>query len=221
MNTNTSGNTAGGGVLIQQQQGAVKGQKRLAMVCASNQNRSVEAHNLFINKGYKNVRSFGTSAHCKLPGPSIDKPNIFAFGTPYTAIHESLRQQNPDLYVQNGILNMLDRNIRVKTAPERWQEEMVARFDIVFTFDQRVFDMVVDDVTSRGDSGVIPMQPVHIINLQVKDTHEEAVGGAQHALQLLTQIDETADNWEDSIQDILEKFYTRTGRQLLHTLMFY
>ncbi|EFA83602.1 hypothetical protein PPL_02668 [Heterostelium album PN500] len=197
----------------------VKKQKRLAMVCASNQNRSVEAHNLFLLKGYRNIRSFGTSGNCKLPGPSQDRPNIFPFGTPYQSIHESLRQQNQELYTQNGILNMLERNQRVKLAPEKWQEEQLARFDIVFTFDQRVFDMVVDDLTQRDITA--PMQPVHIVNLQVKDTHEEAAGGASHALQLLNLIDETEDNWEDSMDDILEKFYRKTGRQLLYTLMFY
>ncbi|GAM21895.1 hypothetical protein SAMD00019534_050700 [Acytostelium subglobosum LB1] len=197
------------------------GQKRLAMVCASNQNRSVEAHHLFLSKGYRNIRSFGTSGNCKLPGPSQDKPNIFPFGTPYQAIHESLRQQNQELYTQNGILNMLERNRRVKLAPEKWQEEQLARFDLVFTFDQRVFDMVIDDMTQRdiGNSS-IPIQPVHIINLQVKDTHEEAVGGAQHALQLVNIIDDD-ENWEDSLDDILDKFSKRTGRPILYALMFY
>eukprot|EP01132_Coremiostelium_polycephalum_P004706 gene4706-5878_t len=192
--------------------------KRLAMVCASNQNRSVEAHYLFINKGYKNVRSFGTSVHCKLPGPSIDKPNVYSFGTPYQSIYDDLKQQNFELYTQNGILNMLERNIKVKLAPEKWQEEMLARFDIVFTFDQRVYDMLIDDVAQR-DTNVI-ISPVHIINLQVKDTHEEATGGANHALQLMNIIEDN-ENWEDEIDNILEQFYKKTGRKLLHTLMFY
>jgi RNA polymerase II subunit A C-terminal domain phosphatase SSU72 len=102
----------------------------VALVCASNQNRSVEAHAALLNKGYKNIFSYGTSDKCKLPGPSIDKPNIYNFGTPYKKIYDDLRRQNPDLYKANGLLSMLERNIRVKEAPERWQEEK-KHFDIV------------------------------------------------------------------------------------------
>lgn len=47
-------------------------------------------------------------------------------------------------YKQNGILNMLERNMKVKRAPERWQEETTKHFDIVITFDQRVYDMLVE-----------------------------------------------------------------------------
>ncbi|KYR01144.1 hypothetical protein DLAC_02249 [Tieghemostelium lacteum] len=188
------------------------------MVCASNQNRSVEAHYLFMTEGFKNIRSFGTSTHCKLPGPSIDKPNIFSFGTPYQSIHENLKQQNQELYIQNGILNMLERNCKVKLAPEKWQEELTARFEIIFTFDQRVYDMVIDDIAQRDITTII--SPVHIINLQVKDTHEEATGGAQHALQLMKLIHDS-DDWESDIDKILEQFNKKTNRQFLHTLMFY
>ena len=73
-------------------------QKYVALVCASNQNRSLEAHDLLKKKGF-NVASYGTSTQCKLPGPSADKPNIFAFGTPYEAMYEALKVQNYELYL--------------------------------------------------------------------------------------------------------------------------
>lgn len=73
------------------------GERKIALVCASNQNRSVETHALLLSKGYKNVFSFGTSGTTKLPGPSIDKPNIYPFGTPYRKIYDDLKRQNPDL----------------------------------------------------------------------------------------------------------------------------
>jgi hypothetical protein len=69
----------------------------IALVCASNQNRSVEAHGFLLREGYTNLSSFGTSNKCKLPGPSIDKPNVYPFGTPYAKIYEDLKRQDPDL----------------------------------------------------------------------------------------------------------------------------
>lgn len=71
--------------------------KKVALVCASNQNRSMEAHALLLKKGYRNIFSYGTSSTSKLPGPSIDRPNIYPFATPYRQIYEELKAQNPEL----------------------------------------------------------------------------------------------------------------------------
>lgn len=39
---------------------------------------------------------------------------------------------------------MLERNAKVKEAPERWQDERNEKFDFVITFEDRVFDVVVE-----------------------------------------------------------------------------
>ena len=78
----------------------LKGQKmklRYAMVCSSNQNRSMEAHSLLKRQGF-DVSSYGTGAHVKLPGPSIREPNVYEFGTPYKQMFEELRRKDPELY---------------------------------------------------------------------------------------------------------------------------
>jgi len=155
--------------------------KRIAVVCASNQNRSVEAHALFMNKGFNQVASFGTSSTCKLPGPTIDKPNIYPFGTPYMKIHDELKRQNAELYKANGVLQMLKRNAKVKEFAERWQDSKQT-FDLIFTFEDRVFDTVLDDLANREQE---THEPVYIFNINTKDSHEEATIAASQALALI------------------------------------
>ncbi len=49
----------------------------------------------------------------------------------------------PNSYTQNGILNMVDRNRRIKQRPERFQE-CTEQFDLVVTVEERVYDQVVE-----------------------------------------------------------------------------
>lgn len=71
---------------------------RYAMVCSSNQNRSMESHAVMKREGFE-VSSYGTGAHVKLPGPSLREPNVYDFGTPYKLIFDDLRRKDPDLSV--------------------------------------------------------------------------------------------------------------------------
>ncbi|CAI9113211.1 OLC1v1013781C2 [Oldenlandia corymbosa var. corymbosa] len=158
---------------------------RYAMVCSSNQNRSMESHALLKREGF-DVSSYGTGQHVKLPGPSLREPNVYDFGTPYKQMFEELRRKDPELYKRNGILPMLKRNLGVKTAPQRWQENAAdGSFDIVLTFEEKVFDMVLEDLHNRRHAF---MRPVLVINLEVKDNHEEAAVGARQALLLCQDV---------------------------------
>ncbi|CAN6468898.1 unnamed protein product [Victoria cruziana] len=177
----------------------------------------MEAHSLLKREGF-DVSSYGTGAHVKLPGPSLREPNVYEFGTPYKQMFDDLRRKDPELYKRNGILPMLRRNSSVKLAPQRWQENALdGTFDVVLTFEEKVFDMVLEDLHNR--EGLL-MKPVLVINLDVKDNHEEAAIGGRLALDLCQEL-EAVDSWEDNIDDILAAFERQHRRKLLYSIAFY
>ncbi|CAN1217803.1 RNA polymerase II subunit A C-terminal domain phosphatase SSU72 [Linum perenne] len=191
---------------------------RFAMVCSSNQNRSMEAHALLKRHGF-NVSSYGTGSQVKLPGPSIREPNVYDFGTPYKHMFEELRRKDPELYKRNGILPMLKRNLSVKLAPQRWQENAAdGAFDVVISFEEKVFDMVVEDLHNRDH---VRLKTVLVINLEVKDNHEEAAVGARLTLDLCEAIEGGANAWEESIDEIIPAFEAKHRRKLLYSISFY
>ncbi|XP_075492050.1 uncharacterized protein LOC142530140 [Primulina tabacum] len=190
---------------------------RYAMVCSSNQNRSMEAHALLKREGF-DVASYGTGQHVKLPGPSLREPNVYDFGTPYKHMLDDLRRKDPELYRRNGILPMLKRNVSVKSTPQRWQENASdGVFDVVLTFEEKVFDMVVEDLHNRNH---VLMKLVLVINLEVKDNHEEAATGGRLALQLCQEFEMT-ENWEDCVDEIIINFERQNHRKLLYTISYY
>lgn len=164
------------------------------------------------------VASYGTGQHVKLPGPSLREPNVYDFGTPYKHMFDDLRRKDLELYKRNGILPMLKRNLGVKLAPQRWQDNAGdGTFDVVLTFEEKVFDMVLEDLHSRDH---ILLKPVLIINLEVRDNHEEAAIGGRLAMILCQEIEAT-DSWEESIDDIICNFERHHRRKLLYSVSFY
>lgn len=187
------------------------------MVCSSNQNRSMEAHCILKRQGF-DVSSYGTGQHVKLPGPSIREPNVYEFGTPYKQMFEELRRKDPELYKRNGILPMLKRNLSVKLAPQRWQDNAAdGIFDVVITFEEKVFDLVIEDLNTRDQT---LLKPILIINLEVKDNHEEAAAGARVALEMCQQLEAT-ESWVDSIDDIVSAFERQQHRKIMYSISFY
>jgi RNA polymerase II subunit A C-terminal domain phosphatase SSU72 len=184
---------------------------KFCTVCASNNNRSMEAHlRLSTSSHSYPVISFGTGSYVRLPGPSISQPQVYTFNdTSYTKMYEELSAQDTRLYRSTGILNMLDRNRKIKWGPERFHDWIVGNprmealnrgdkgsqgteggvVDVIFTCEERCWDAVVENLLDRG----APLnRPVHVFNIDIKDNHEEALVGGGAILELADALNEAA-----------------------------
>jgi len=190
-------------------------QLRLAVVCSSNMNRSMEAHARLHKKGY-NVLSFGTGDKIKLPGPSVNQPNVYEFGTSYEEIYQDLAKKDKVMYKQNGILHMLDRNRIIKPRPDRLQDTE-NQFDVIMTAEERVYDQVLEHFEQRDSKDD---QLVHVINMDIQDNQEEATIGAFLFHELVQMFTESLD-LDNEIDELLQEFEMKCKRPILHSVLFY
>jgi RNA polymerase II subunit A C-terminal domain phosphatase SSU72 len=141
----------------------------------------MEAHKVLAEAGF-NVVSYGVGTCVRLPGPNRYQPNIYEFGTPYKAILSDLRSKpaaDQAHYERLGLISMLERNLKVKPAPEKWQNHAPNDVDIIITFEENVMDAVVQDMISRSMS---MLRPVLVVNLEVTDNNKEALAAAPQVL---------------------------------------
>ena len=197
------------------------------------------------------VISFGTGSCVRLPGPSATEPNVYPFNTiSYSSIYNELKAKDPRLYRSNGLLEMLERNYGVKETPERWQDWMVGAprlshvkdrgsqgveggiVDVVITCEERCWDAVVDNLMERGS----PLnRPVHVINVDIKDNHQEALVGGKAIVDLADTLNGAARRERDSgdalnagisfderVQDLIAEWQERwPGLPALWTLCWF
>ncbi|KAJ1869888.1 RNA polymerase II subunit A C-terminal domain phosphatase [Coemansia sp. RSA 486] len=188
---------------------------KFAVICASNMNRSMEGHHQLKKHGY-NIQSYGTGSLVRLPGPSANQPNIYEFGTPYTKIYSDLVSQNKGLYAKIGLLEMLERNQKVKLAPQKFHDEY-DDFDVIFTCEERVFDAVCEELLNRTG---MKSKPVHVVNVEIEDNHKEALVGGKTILELARLI-VASKNLEQDMDEIIEDVQNRMPNNLLYMLAFY
>lgn len=175
----------------------------------------MEAHAYLSKKNFC-VSSFGSGDKVKLPGAAANRPNVYEFGTSYDVIYKDLLGKDRHLYTQNGLLHMLDRNRRIKTSPQRLQD-CEQRFDVLVSCEERVYDQIVEMFDTRGP---VDNTPVHLINMDIQDNHEEATIGAFLICDLCTQLEEAGD-LDNDIDELLQEFEIRAKRQILHSVQFY
>ena len=99
----------------------------------------------------------------KLHGLTADAPNRYAIGqTTYEDIYIDLTKKDEEFYRSNGLIQMMERDMKVKKGPQRWQDRTVGDglFDVIVTFEKRVMDMVVADLEEKTGSN-----PCLVINL--------------------------------------------------------
>ncbi len=61
------------------------------------------------------------------------------------------------------MLNLLQRNRRIKERPERFQASQ-ERFDVIFTCEEKVYDNVIASFEEKDN---VSEQPVHVVNMDV------------------------------------------------------
>lgn len=223
---------------------------RFCTVCASNNNRSMEAHKVLKQAGYL-VRSYGTGSAVRLPGTSINKPNVFQFGTPYTDIMKVLESQGLKFHKNNGVFDMTLRNMKIKKAPERWPYfnqpmqklpeiehpgfENELDFEIIITCEERCFDNIIEDFLARNYFNPLEInKKIHIFNVEIRDDHENAQIGGKAILDLANSLNSLYHNsinnlenshsecWEDNIPDLITNWQQKYGNlPLLYSLCFH
>ncbi|KAH7485443.1 hypothetical protein PRIC1_004749 [Phytophthora ramorum] len=202
---------------------AESGRPMFAMLCANNVNRSTEAHDHLHAAGLR-VCSFGAGNRVRFPGPSRDDPRIYEFFTPYETMYRELKAENAELFKRNGVLSMLERDMLTKKCPQRWQDlssKELQALDVVLCFDDRIFEIVLEDLQLRGAPGSEPTtawRPLHLLCLDTKDTPEHAKVGGSLALELCQAID-VLNSVDDGIIDAIQDFEGRRNVHLLYSLM--
>ncbi|ELK23627.1 RNA polymerase II subunit A C-terminal domain phosphatase SSU72 [Myotis davidii] len=165
------------------------------------------------------VRSFGTGTHVKLPGPAPDKPNVYDFKTTYDQMYNDLLRKDKELYpsespFQDPSVVVCGTGIVLTHGGHLGGGDL---FDLILTCEERVYDQVVEDLNSREQE---TCQPVHVINVDIQDNHEEATLGAFLICELCQCIQHTED-MENEIEELLQEFEEKSGRTFLHTVCFY
>ncbi|KAK5670873.1 RNA polymerase II subunit A C-terminal domain phosphatase [Batrachochytrium dendrobatidis] len=88
--------------------------------------------------------------------------------------------------------------------------------DVIFTCEERCFDAACESILNRSRQS---NQPVHVINVEIIDNHEQATVGGKLILQLAQEIEATTD-LDQEIGALLEAFIDKTKANILYTITY-
>ncbi|KAE9018606.1 hypothetical protein PR003_g13761 [Phytophthora rubi] len=189
-----------------------------AMVCANNVNRSAAAHESLSAAGLR-VCSYGAGRQVTFPGKTSSESRTFKFLTPYAVMHSVLQKEDAALFSGNGVLRILERDMPLKKAPERWQSlsnKQLLGIDVVVCMDYVMFLTVLEDIQMRIRLSFKTKQ-LHIICLDTEDTPEEALTGGERVLDLCRELNVPSEELsEELVKTVVEKFEKEHERQMLY-----
>lgn len=174
------------------------------------------AHQEISLRGYL-VRSYGTGKEVKLPGRSAMEPVVYSFNTPYEHMRDELRRRDEVMYTNNGVLAMLERNAKIKRAPEQWRDAR-DRSDMVLTFEERIFTAVLEDFMLHR--APICFAPAYVVNLETRDTHADAAVAGKVAAEFVEAV-ASCENLDMQIEEIVSAFEKKTGKSIMVAPVYY
>lgn len=189
-----------------------------AMVCANNVNRSAAAHETLRSAGLR-VCSYGAGRQVTFPGKTSSESRTFRFLTPYAVMHRVLQKENSELFSANGVLEILERDLPLKDAPERWQSlsnKQLLGIDVVVCLDYVMFLTVLEDIQMRIRLSFKHKQ-LHIICLDTVDTPEDALTGGERVLELCRELDvPMPELTEEFVKAAVETFEKRHDLEMFY-----
>ncbi|XP_057331637.1 RNA polymerase II subunit A C-terminal domain phosphatase SSU72-like [Microplitis mediator] len=191
---------------------------RFAVICLGNMNRSMEAHKRLKKKGF-DVKSYGVCDQIGMLCHIEGKVNVYSFGMKYSCIYNDMVKKNKDYYEKIGLLGMLQRNMKIKFGPERFQSTE-ERFDVLITCDERAYFRVKDFMEAKNGDSSSSKQPVYLINVDIKDGIASAATGSLLICELATMI-AGCENLDDNFDDLVARFETDVYKKpILRSVLF-
>ena len=156
---------------------------------------------------------------------------VYEFGSAtYQHIYNDLSHKDLQRYTKNGILWMLQRDMKVKQLPERFHHEMNQKFDLIISYELRVYDSVYSELCNRHDNNIYnnyssnttntTIKYCYLINIETIDNHSEALNSSHLTLQLI-QLVYQANDWHNNITSIIDTFQQQNNKQVMYTIVPY